>query len=75
MKTGFDTSFKLTIGDNLSIGDNLHEVSNPIFWEKQEFFFKMSPADIITQHAKELRCPNILGNHSKQFDKSPGPSY
>ena len=36
----------------VSKGDNLHEVSNPIFWEKYGifFFFKIS-AEIFTQHA------------------------
>ena len=29
--------------------DNLHEMSNPVFWGK---YFKMSSAEIFTQHAK-----------------------
>ena len=33
----------------VSLGDNLHEMSDPIFWEK---YFKMSSAEIFTQHAK-----------------------
>ena len=28
----------------VSEGDNLHELSNPIFWEKEEKYFKMSSA-------------------------------
>ena len=36
----------------VSFGDNLHEVSNPIFLEKQENYFKLSSAEIFTQHAK-----------------------
>ena len=31
--------------------DNLHEMSKPIFCEKQVKYFKMSSAVIITQHA------------------------
>ena len=33
----------------VSFGNNLHEVSNPIFFKKK---FKMSSAEIFTQHAK-----------------------
>ena len=35
----------------VSNGDNLHEMSNPVFWEKQEKYFKLSSAEIYTQHA------------------------
>ena len=35
----------------ISLGENLHEMSNPIFWETQDKKFKMS-AEIFTQHAK-----------------------
>ena len=35
-----------------SLGDNSHEMSNPVFWEKQENYFKMSSAEFFTQHAK-----------------------
>ena len=31
--------------------DNLQEMSNPVFWENLEKYFKMSSAEIITQHA------------------------
>ena len=38
---------------SISLGDNLHEMSNPIFSEKKkEKYFKMSSAEIFTQHAK-----------------------
>ena len=30
----------------VSNGDNLHEMSNPVSWEKQDFFLKMSFAEI-----------------------------
>ena len=33
----------------VSIGDNLHEMSKPVFWEK---YFNMSSAENFTQHAK-----------------------
>ena len=31
-----------------SIGDNLHEMSNPVFWEKQEKYCKMLSAEMFT---------------------------
>ena len=36
----------------ISFGDNLHEMSKPIFWEKYEKYFKMLSAEIFTQNAK-----------------------
>ena len=36
----------------VSWGDNLHEMSYPVFWEKQEKYFKMSSAQNFTQSAK-----------------------
>ena len=33
-------------------GENLHEMSNPVFWKKLEKYFKMSSAEIFTQRAK-----------------------
>ena len=36
----------------VSSGDNLHEMSNPIFCEKQAKYSKMSSAEFFTQHAK-----------------------
>ena len=33
-------------------GDNLHEISNPISWEKGEKYFKMSYSENFTQSAK-----------------------
>ena len=37
----------------LSIGDNLHEMSNPVFWEKiRKKKIEMSSAENITQSAK-----------------------
>ena len=35
----------------VSTGDTLHEMSNPVFWEKQEKYFKMLSSEIFTQHA------------------------
>ena len=32
--------------------DNLHEMSNPIFWEKFDKFIKLLSAENFTQHAK-----------------------
>ena len=31
----------------VSSGDNLHELSKPIFWEKSENYFKMSSAELV----------------------------
>ena len=36
----------------VSYWDNLHEMSNPVFWEKQEKYFKMSSAQNFAQSAK-----------------------
>ena len=30
----------------------MHEMSNPVIWEKQEKYFKMSSAENFTQNAK-----------------------
>ena len=35
---------------NVSLGDNLHEMSKPIYWEKWEKIFQF--AEIFTQHAE-----------------------
>ena len=35
----------------VSVGDNLHEMSNPVFWEKLEYFNMLS-AKNFTQNAK-----------------------
>ena len=36
----------------VSNGDNLHEMSNPVFWEKKEKYFIMSFAENFTQSTK-----------------------
>ena len=36
----------------VSIGDNLHEMSNPVFWKKQEKYFKMLSGENFAQSAK-----------------------
>ena len=33
---------------NISLGDNLHEESMPIFWKKQEKYFKVLSAEMFT---------------------------
>ena len=38
----------------VSSGDSLHEISNPIFWEKWEKHFKMFSAEIFTQTVERL---------------------
>ena len=39
----------------VSLRNNLHEVSKAIFWEKMRQYFKMSPAEIFAQHAKQFQ--------------------
>ena len=36
----------------VSNGDNWHEISNPVFWEKYEKYFDMLFAETFTQSAK-----------------------
>ena len=36
----------------VSLGDNLHDMSKPIFWEKYKKYFQVLSAEIFTQHAK-----------------------
>ena len=36
----------------VSIGDNLHEMSNPVFCEYKKKYFKMSPAVCFTHSAQ-----------------------
>ena len=39
----------------VSLGDNLHEMSMPIFWKiLRKNIFKYVPVEIFTQHAKHL---------------------
>ena len=43
---------RMALGGGISIGDNLHEMSNPVFWEKLEKYFKMMSAENFSQCAK-----------------------
>ena len=36
----------------VSIGDNLHKMTNSLFWEKYGAYFNMSSAENITQSAE-----------------------
>ena len=36
----------------VSWGDNLHEVSSPVFYDKHEKYFTVLSAEIFTKHAK-----------------------
>ena len=36
----------------VSSEDNLHEIIKPVFWEKQEIYFKKLSLEIFTQSAK-----------------------
>ena len=40
------------------VGENVHEMPNPVFWEKQEKVFNMSSAEILTQHAQSVTLEN-----------------
>ena len=42
----------MQIEETISKGDNLHEISKHIFWEKYEKYLKISSAEFFTQHAK-----------------------
>ena len=46
----------------VSTGDNLHEMSKPVFWEKQEKYFKMLSAENFTQRAK---CKEPIRKYKK----------
>ena len=50
LKTGFDISCKL------SLGDSLHEMSNPVFWNKSEKYFKMLSVDFFFYLTVQLAC-------------------
>ena len=47
----------------VSYGDNLHGMSNPVFWEKYEKYFRLSSAEIFTQNAKHLTTSKETGSH------------
>ena len=51
----------------VSCGDNLHEMSNSIFWgrKKKRKIFQMSSADIFTQHADINRFDPIIGRDNE----------
>ena len=50
----------------VSSGDNLHEMSKSIFWEKIRKIFQMSSAEIFTQlakhdcHSQDATADNVL---------------
>ena len=48
----------------VSLGDNLHEMLNQIFWKKYEKYFKMSSAEILTQYAKIYNIVWYIPNDS-----------
>ena len=43
----------------LSPKEQLHEMSNPVFWKNKKKHFKLPSAEIFTQHAK--RYPAVAG--------------
>ena len=44
----------------ISIGDNLHEMSNPVFWGKQEKYFSMSSAENFIHVPLSDECQDCL---------------
>ena len=42
-------------------GDNLHEMSKPVFWGKYEKYFSMSSAENFTQSAMGLWVFDMIG--------------
>ena len=49
----------------MSSGDNLHEMSQPIFWKKILKYFKKSSVEIFTQSAKGLQ---VLEKTQKKYE-------
>ena len=47
----------------VSIGDNLHEMSKPDFWENREKYYKMSSAENFTQSAEHSSADQIVENN------------
>ena len=45
----------------VSLGDNLHEMSKPIFWKKIRKYFKILSAEVFTQNAKRQILGGVLG--------------
>ena len=41
----------------VSMGDNFHEMSNPVFWKKLEKYFNVLSAENFTKHAKHYADP------------------
>ena len=54
----------------VSIGDSFHEISNPVFWEKQKKYFKMSSAENFTKRAKNYIFRREIDSGSES-DVSP----
>ena len=52
----------------VSRGDNLHEMSIPVFSEK---YVRMPPAEFFTRHAKRNSIKEVFTVHSQLSVKSP----
>ena len=45
----------------VSSGDNLHEMSNPIFWRKKEKYIKMSSAEFLpSMQSIDYDLPSVV---------------
>ena len=44
----------------VSSGDNLHEISKPIFWKKSENIIDLSSAELALRVVKVKKCYNNL---------------
>ena len=55
----------------ISSGDNLHEMSNLVFWEKQQkyVYFKMPSAEIFTQHAEHYIDAEIAVKKRRCYER------
>ena len=59
-KTGFDISWKL------SHGDNLHEMSNPVFWKKKKKKKKKNRIWHFMQIVISMKCQVLFSGKNKK---------
>ena len=55
----FPRTQNLTFHEQIYTGENLHEMSNSVFWEKKEKYFNMSSAENFIQSAKLQSVPLV----------------
>ena len=55
----------LTFHANCLLGDNLHEMSNPVFWENEKYIIKLMYAKL-AQGVVKVNIPEVTGYIIKQ---------